>query len=106
MDPTTIDIAKVGGGGVLASALTVLAGRIFGGQDKVLARLDVLQQTLTDQSQKLAVLVATSEHRDNDVETLKRTVNDLVARLAHAEAEHGARLARLEAVLEKLSQGS
>lgn len=91
LDPTALDIAKVGGGGALASLLTVLAGRIFGSQDKVLARLDVVQATMSDLSQKLAVLTATSERRDSDNESIKAQVK-----------EHGERLARIEATLEKL----
>jgi len=101
-DPNITDLAKVGGGGALASALTILAGRIFGSQDKVLARLDVLQATLSELTQKLAVLMATSEHRDNDVEHLKREMTSLKLQLA----EHDRQLARLETMLERLSEGS
>lgn len=94
LGPDMLDVAKVGGGGALASALTIVAGRLFGSQDKVLARLDVLQATVSDLSQKLAVLVATSERRDNDVDALKAQVT-----------EHGKLIARLEATISQLSEG-
>lgn len=92
--PEFSDVAKVGGGGALASALTVLAGRIFGGQDKVIARLDVLHTSMTDLAQKLAVLVATSARRDTEFDDLKEQVH-----------EHSMKLAKLEAMLEQLSEG-
>lgn len=90
-----MDVAKVGGGGALASALTILAGRLFGSQDKVLARLDVLQATVSDLSQKLAVLVATSEHRDSEFNRMKTQVD-----------EHSRAIARLEALAQRLSEGA
>lgn len=92
--PDVTDVAKVGGGGAVASLLTVLAGRLFGSQDKVIARLDALQAMVMDSGTKLAVLVSASERRDADVEKLQAVV----------EAQ-GQRLARLEAVLEQLSEG-
>ena len=92
--PDGTDIAKVGGGGLLATALTVLAGRLFGGQDKVLVRLDALQVSVTALSQQLAVLGEGTHRRDTDVARLEATV-----------AEQGKAIARLEALVEQLSEG-
>jgi peptidoglycan hydrolase CwlO-like protein len=94
MLPDLGDAGKVAGGGVAASLLTVLAGRIFGGQDKVLARLDALQLELTSASKQLAVMVAALERRDSDVERLQRQVE-----------EQGKAIAKLEATLEQISEG-
>lgn len=93
--PDAADIAKVGGGGAIASLFTLMAGRLFGGQDKVLARLDVMQATISSLASQMAVLVATSERRDMDVSRLQ----DIVA--AHEKT-----LARIEAMLERLSEGN
>jgi hypothetical protein len=93
--PEVSDAAKVGGGGLAASLLTVLAGRIFGGQDKVLARLDLMQAELTASSKQLAVLVAALERGNSDVERLQRQVE-----------EHGKAISRLEAVIEQISEGT
>ena len=92
--PELSDAAKVGGGGVVATALTLVAGRLFGSQDKVIARLEVMQAELSDVRTKLAVLVAASERRDDDVERLKGTVE-----------EQGKAIARLEATVQQLSEG-
>ena len=93
--PDVSDAAKVGGGGLAATALTLLAGRIFGGQDKVLARLDLMQAELTASSKQLAVLVAALERGNSDVERLQRQVE-----------EHGKAISRLDAVIEQISEGA
>lgn len=95
MLPDMGDLAKVGGGGAAASLLTLIAGRLFGSQDKVLARLELLQSQVQDMSTKLAVLVAASERRDSDF-----------ARLTNQVDEHSKQLARLEAVVSKFSEGT
>jgi len=95
LSPEVVDLAKVGGSGGVGALLALVLGRVFGSQDKVLARLDVLQNTVSDLSQKIAVLVATSERRDAEVELLKSQV-----------IEHGKSLARLEAIISKLSEGA
>ena len=101
------DLAKVGGGGAGIGALLMFAfNRIFGSQDKVLdkvlARLDVLQAAATSTSEKLAVLLATSEHRDADVDTLKSQY----AELGRIQSEHSKAIARMEALMSKLSEGN
>ena len=101
LSPDMMDMAKVGGGGAFASALTIIAGRLFGSQDKVLARLDVLQATVSELSQKLAVLVATSRQRDSDVDGIKAQVADHTKQMASLAVD----VAKLSAVLAQLSEG-
>jgi cell division protein FtsB len=94
LSPEVMDAAKVGGGGLLASALTVLAGRIFGSQDKVLARLELLQAQIQGIQTQLAVLTATVERRETDLSRLDTKVN-----------EHATQLARLEGIVSKIVEG-
>lgn len=89
-----IEVAKLGGAGVGGSLLSILMARLFGGQDKVLARLDVLQASVTEVQKTLAVVVATSERRDV-----------IVARLESQMTELQQRVAGLEAKLEQASEG-
>jgi len=97
--PEVTDLAKVGGSGGFGALVGVLLARVFGSQDKaldkVLARLDVLQSSVSELSSKLAVLVATSERRDVEIESLKSQA-----------MEHGKSIARLEAVISKLAEGA
>lgn len=102
LNPDMMDVAKIGGGGTVATLMTLIAGRLFGSQDKVLARLDVLQATVSSLTEKFAVLVATSEHRDTAVEDLKRDV----AALHLVVNDQGKQLARLDALASKLSGNS
>lgn len=98
-NPDMLDAAKVGGGGAVATLMTLIAGRLFGSQDKVLARLDVLQATVSSLTEKFAVLVATSEHRDTAVEDLKRDMASTHAIVT----DQGKQLARLDALVSKLA---
>jgi hypothetical protein len=97
-DPSLIpepgELAKLGSAGGVGGLLTLLIGRMFGGQDKVLARLDVLQAGVSQLSQQLAVLASGTERRDHDVARLETTV-----------AEQGKSIARLEALVEQISEG-
>ena len=93
-----LEVGKLGGSAVGGGILTVLMARIFGSQDKaldqVMVRLDALQASVTGLSQQLAVLGSGTSRRDADVSRLELTV-----------AEQGKAIARLEAKLERISEG-
>lgn len=88
------ELAKVGAGGAGGSILTLLLGRIFGGQDRVISRLDALQLSVLELAKQVAVMGSAASRRDFDVEQLSGLV-----------AEHSKQLARLEATLEQISEG-
>lgn len=90
--------AKLGGSAVSGGVITLLLGRLFGSQDKaleqVLTELKALTASVSGLSQQLAVLTAGTARADADV-----------ARLEQQVAEHGKAIARLEALVEQLSEG-
>lgn len=92
------EAGKLGGSAVSGGVITLLLGRLFGSQDKafeqVLAELKVLTASVGGLSQQLAVLAAGSARADADV-----------ARLEQQVSEQGKALARLEALVEQLSEG-
>lgn len=97
-DFDTAELAKVGGGGILASLFTLLVQRLFTSQDKsmdkVIARLDVLNTGMATLSQQVAVLVATNDRWEKDIGRLEAQVT-----------EHNKQLARLETLILGLSEG-
>ena len=96
-DPSVIpegasEIAKLGGVGGGGALLTLFLGRVFGGQDKVLARLDALQVSVTAIGQQNAVAADRAARFEGDVTGLKVTAQS-----------QGDRLTRLEALVEQLT---
>ena len=97
-DFDTTELAKVSGGGFLASLFTLFIQRLFTSQDKsmdkVLARLDILNTGLATLSQQVAVLLATNDRWEKEINKLEVQVT-----------EHNKQLARLETLILNLSEG-
>ena len=73
-DPSVLDAAdaaKVGGGFGLGGALLLLLQRLFGGQDKVLAKLDALQCEVQELKTSLAVVSSGFQTMSQQVTTLQ-----------------------------------
>lgn len=94
MIPEPGDLAKVGGGLGAGSFLALLLSRIFGGQDKVIGRLDALQVSIGALTQQVAVMASAGERATADMAELKADNKDLRERVT-----------RLEARIEQLSEG-
>ena len=101
MGPEAQDVAAkvglAGGGGVV----TLLLSRIFGGQDKVVAKLEVVQAQLQALSQQLAVATSTLERSAQDTAQLQLRVLELERCMAKQEAMVDA----LRHTLQGLSEG-
>jgi hypothetical protein len=97
-DPTlpegATELAKLGGAAGGGSLLAFVLGRMFGGQDKVLARLDALQLAVASVGQQLAVASDRASRFEGDVEHLKSE-----------QQKQGDRLTRLEAQMEQVREG-
>lgn len=97
-DPTlpegATELAKLGGASGIGGLLTFFASRLFGGQDKVIARLDALQLAVASVGQQLAVAGDRAKRFEGDVEHLKAE-----------QQRQGDRLTRLEAQMEQVREG-
>jgi len=97
-DPSVMDAAdaaKVGGGFGLGGAMLLLLQRAFGGQDKVLARLDRLSEDVGELKTSLAVLQGAVTQREADMTQLRETVS----RMQNSHANLRAVVARIDARL-------
>lgn len=104
-DPSLIpepgDLAKVGGGLGAGGLFTLLLSRIFGGQDKVLGRIDALQITMGTTAEKVALMAQSLERVNED----KAEAREEAKQLRELVSKQGERITRLEAKLEQLSEG-
>lgn len=66
-------VGSAGGGGIV----TLLLSRLFGGQDKVLGRLDAIQTSLTTMAKEFAVASDRMAQDRSDISELKSEMKQL-----------------------------
>jgi hypothetical protein len=93
-----VDAAKFGSTAIGGGVFTMLLSRIFGTQEKtderIIAELKLLTASVGGLSQQVAVLSAGTMRRDSDVSRLEVTVT-----------ENGKSIAKLEALVQQMSEG-
>jgi sugar phosphate isomerase/epimerase len=88
-DPTlpdaVVETGKHVGTGGIGAAFVLLMSRFFGGQDRVIARLDIIQSSLNMLTQQHAVTQSDNERNKADIQRAMDAIEKLNAKVATME---------------------